>query len=115
MRQLYKHLTRKTRHHNLPRLSGRFKNPQSYLEMDDDIELILRAGIARDEYQAELLLKKSGLPAAEYLRRLPKRRIDYRRRLRAWLRSLSGAYESDPHRDEYLLARKLYGDKLWRR
>lgn len=111
MRQLYKHLTRKTRHHNLPRLSGRFKNPHPYLEMDDDVELILRAGIARDEYQAEMLLKKSGLSAAEYLSRLPKRRIDYRRRLRAWLRSLFGAYESDPHREEFKLARKLYGER----
>lgn len=111
MKALYRHLTKTTRHYKLPRLQGRFKNPVNPSELADDNELILLAGIARDEYEAEKLLKKANTSAVEFLKRLPKRRIDYMRRIRAWLRSVEGAYESDPHRDEYKEAKRIYGGK----
>lgn len=111
MKALYRQLTHTTRHYKLPRLQGRFKNPVDPSELDEDNALILLAGIARDEYEAEKLLKKAKTSAVEFLKRLPKRRIDYMRRVRAWLRSLEGAYESDPHSEEYREAKRIYGGK----
>jgi len=111
MRSLYRYLTKTTRHHNLPRLKGRYRNPFDLGALDSDVELILLAGIARDEFEAAKLLSDAQTTAPEFLKQLPKPKIDYMRRIKSWLRSLVGAYESDPHKEEYYQAKRIYGGR----
>lgn len=111
MRTLYRYLTRTTRQHNLPRLKGRYRNEFDRGGLDADAELILLAGIARDEYEAGKLLTNANTTAPEFLKHLPKPKIDYWRRIRGWLNSIEGAYESDPHKEEYYQAKRMYGGR----
>jgi len=104
MRELFRYLFTRHQRDKLPRLGGRLKLEFDPLELDSDIQLVLMSGRARDIQEARKLMEKYGAKTgAELLALLPPPPpVDWRRRLRSWLRHLEGSYESDPHRGELL-------------
>lgn len=103
MKQLYRYLFKRGIRENLPPLQRSLTENIDPLELDDDLQLVLMTGRVRDIHEARRLMAKYEVTTgAELLGKLPPRPpVDWRRRFQRWLAQLEGAYEHDPHRDEW--------------
>ncbi len=103
------------KHHireKLPRLHRSLKDEFDARGISQDEAIILLAGIVRDPHEARKLMDKHQASSApDLLARLPPPRVSgFVDRFQNWLRALEGAYESDPHSEDYRLSRRLYRD-----
>lgn len=86
----------------LPRLRHHFTSGRALDERDEEIHLLLEAGVARDWRGARRLVKQSGKTPSELFWELTKKRkADWRKRFRNWLISWTGGYTYDPHASEF--------------
>lgn len=111
MRKLYRYLLRKdtSPRQKLPHLAQSLTERFDPAGENDDIRLILLAGIVKDPYAAQRLMQKHDTAnAPDLLDNLPPPKVDRWRRLRAYIRLLEGAHESDPHRHEYRLTKTIH-------
>jgi hypothetical protein len=102
--QLFKELDRRAK---LPHLERDYTNGER-LDMNPDVEIILRTGRIRDEARARKLMEemgvKTGYEAVELLP--PRPPVNWRKRVQNWLARLEGAYTSNPHAGEFAELRK---------
>jgi hypothetical protein len=102
MSNLYKNLFKeRSIREKLPRLESELANPDR-LEIDPNIEILLMTGRIRDESRARELMEEMGVDQGYEAVRLlpPPPKVNWRRRLQAWLAHLEGAYMSNPHSSE---------------
>lgn len=100
MIRLIKHIFRRTIREQLPRLENSYTTRYDPASISEDEHLILLAGVAKDPAEARRIMAEYGAPnAVELLKLLPKHKIDWRGRVKRWLLSLEGSYQTDPYKD----------------
>lgn len=98
MFKVIRDIFRRTTHENLPKLENTLTSQYDRLNIGDDELLIMLAGIAKDPVEAKRLMKEYEVEnALELLRVIPKRQINWRRRLRSYLQGLEGSVTNDPY------------------
>lgn len=83
----------------LPKLENTLTASYDLSLMGDDERLIMLAGVAKDPVEARRLMEAySATNALELLKVLPKRQINWRRRLRSWVQGVEGSSSTDPYK-----------------
>lgn len=97
IRKLF-HITTRQR---LPRLRHHLTSGRHMDEEDEEVQILMEAGLMRDWTSARSLVQRTGKTPLELFWELSKqRRADWRKRLQNWLIGLSGAYTFNPHASE---------------
>ncbi len=82
----------------LPRLRNSLSTSFDLQELPPDIELILLTGRVKDPESARRLMEKYGVDnAPDLLKLLPKRRINWRRKLGNMIMRLEGSQATNPY------------------
>lgn len=90
-----------SRRQKLPRLRHHLTNGRKLDTPDDESEILMEAGIARDWSGARSLIKSKRKSAVELFWLLSKKpRANWKRRLRFWIIGIWGGYTRDPHGSE---------------
>jgi hypothetical protein len=111
MRNILRYLFRTKPQDRLPRLHRTLHHDLDYAALEEEVQLILMAGVAQDESAAlELLTKYEATSAAELLPKLPKRKRDWAGKIRRLIAFWEGADLSNPLEREYQQIRK---DQRW--
>jgi hypothetical protein len=86
----------------LPRLKHHLTSGRKLDTPDDEMNILLEAGLMRDWSSARRLVKSRKRSTLDLFWELSKKRQpDWRRRLRNWFIFLVGGYEHDPHAWEF--------------
>lgn len=85
----------------LPRLRHHLTSGRQLDEPDEQLQILLEAGLMRDWTNARFLVEKTGKTPLELFWELSRqRRADWRKRLQNWLIVVSGAYTFNLHATE---------------
>ncbi len=104
IRYLIRRLFLRSKRDMLPKLLRGLRREMDYADIDEqEISLALMSGRFRDADHARRFMSEHGVTtAAELLPLLPKRApVDWRKRLRLWLISVTGSYPTDPYEREW--------------
>jgi len=97
MKQLWRYFTQIKVRDKLPALPGGTAVHFDSTVLDHEIEMVLMLGIARDPIQAQQLMDKHrAATALELYEKMPKRRVNFKARLLAWVRQLEGSQATNP-------------------
>lgn len=97
MKRLIKSWFKLEQRDHLPQLKREIHNEFTVLDLDTEAEQLLLLGVAPDPQSAKDLLRKyNAATAVELLAKIPKKRPDWRRRIRSWLLAFEGSRHSDP-------------------
>lgn len=100
MIKVIKDIFARTIREQLPKLENTLTAQYDLSLMGEDERLIMLAGVAKDPIEARRLMNDYHAPnALELLKVLPKRQINWRRRLRSWIQGVEGSSSSDPYRE----------------
>lgn len=100
MIRVIRDIFRRTIREKLPKLENTFTSKYDRATIGDDEMLIMLAGVAKDPMEARRLMQEYEVTdALALLAVLPKRKINWRRRLRSYLQGLEGSMTNDPYPD----------------
>jgi len=100
MLRVIRDIFKRTVREKLPKLENTLTSPYDKRTLTSDEELIMLAGVVKDPLEARRLMIEYGTTnATELLKILPKRKINWRRRLKAYLQGLEGSTTNDPFPD----------------
>lgn len=99
MFRVLKAIFAKTVRESLPKLENTLTAKYNPLDIGEEEYLILMAGVAKDPEEARRLMRTYNASTAfELFKVLPKRKVNWRRRLRLYTQSLEGSMNSDPYK-----------------
>lgn len=108
MRAFMRYLFGENIRDKLPHLERDVWTDYDPVGLDPEIYLVLMAGVAPDPQTAQDLMRQYNVTTAgALLVKLPKRRLNLMKKLKALTLKLEGAYATDPHHADYLKYKRM--------